>query len=356
MQGVVRGNAGHPNLQWETITKLNAGVDIALLNERIRITGDVFENKTTNMIVYEPAATYSGLDYTISNGGAMKTTGIEASINVRVVNKNNFKWDFGVNIAHSKSIVTQLPVDKILTEFAGGTILTQVGLAPNVFYGYKSNGVYASNAEAAAAGLSVKNANTSTSAFKGGDVRFANINSADKMIDDNDRTVIGNPNPDFYGAFLNTIVWKKWKLDAVVSFSKGNQIYNYTRRKLEALDGYNNQTEAAVKRWRTDGQMTDMPKATWGDPMGNARFSDRWIEDGSYLRLRTVSLSYNVAVKANSIKSMTVYLTANNLVTITKYLGYDPEFSATSGAIGQGVDAMLEPQYKSVIVGVKIGL
>ena len=122
------------------------------------------------------------------------------------------------------------------------------------------------------------------------------------------------------------------------------------------MDGYNNQTEAAVKRWRTDGQITDMPKATWGDPMGNARFSDRWIEDGSYLRLRTVSLSYNVAVKANYIKSMTLYLTANNLVTITKYLGYDPEFSATSGAIGQGVDAMLEPQYKSVIVGVKIGL
>jgi hypothetical protein len=99
-----------------------------------------------------------------------------------------------------------------------------------------------------------------------------------------------------------------------------------------------------------------MPKATWGDPLGNGRFSDRWIEDGSYLRLRTVSLAYNVKVKPAFIKYVTVYALANNLFTITKYLGYDPEFSSTESPLGQGVDAGLAPLYKSTQLGVRIGL
>jgi hypothetical protein len=99
-----------------------------------------------------------------------------------------------------------------------------------------------------------------------------------------------------------------------------------------------------------------MPKATWGDPMGNSRFSDRWIEDGSYLKLRTLSLAYNVPIKPGAIKYIQVYATGNNLFTLTKYLGYDPEFSTVNGVFGQGMDIVPEPQYKSVQAGVRIGL
>jgi hypothetical protein len=99
-----------------------------------------------------------------------------------------------------------------------------------------------------------------------------------------------------------------------------------------------------------------VPKAVYGDPMGNSRFSDRWIEDGSYLRLRTISISYNIPIRPTFLKYMTVYASANNLVTFTKYLGYDPEFSATEGVLGQGVDIGLEPQFRSVQTGVRIGL
>jgi hypothetical protein len=117
-----------------------------------------------------------------------------------------------------------------------------------------------------------------------------------------------------------------------------------------------NQTDAVRNRWRTNGQVTDIPKATWGDPMGNSRFSSRWIENGSYLRLRALTFSYDVPFKTGFFKYATVYATAYNLITLTNYKGYDPEFSATESIFGQGVDNTLEPQFRSVQVGFKIGL
>jgi hypothetical protein len=118
----------------------------------------------------------------------------------------------------------------------------------------------------------------------------------------------------------------------------------------------NNQTQAVLNRWRGDGQTSNIPKATMGDPMGNARFSSRWIEDGSYFRLRTLTVSYNLPVDRAMLKYLTFYGTVNNAFTLTKYLGYDPEFSATNSLFGQGVDNTLEPMQKSVQLGIKIGL
>jgi hypothetical protein len=117
-----------------------------------------------------------------------------------------------------------------------------------------------------------------------------------------------------------------------------------------------NQTTAVLNRWKTNGEVTNMPKAIWGDPMGNSRFSSRWIEEGSYLRLRTLTVSYDVPFKAGFFKYATVYATANNLFTLTNYKGYDPEFSATESIFGQGVDNTLEPQFRSVQMGFRVGL
>ncbi len=355
--GLVRGNIGNPMLQHEAVNKLNAGIDIALFNERLNISVDAYKNITNKMIVFENAASVTGVDYRVTNSGGMETKGIEATVNARIINKQNFKWNFGFNIAHYKSIITKLPGDAIYTDYAGGTIVSKVGSAPNLFYGYKTNGVYSTSAEASAEGLLKRNADGSGTPFTGGDMRFVNLSGSDKLIDVNDRTVLGDPNPDYFGGINNTLVYKNWSLDALITYSVGNDVYNYTRRQLESMSSYANQTEAVINRWKTDGQTTNIPKATWGDPMGNSRFSDRWIEDGSYVRLRTVSLTYNVPFKPRTIlKNASIYISANNLVTLTKYLGYDPEFSATSGVLGQGFDVMLEPQYKSAQVGVRFGL
>jgi hypothetical protein len=203
--------------------------------------------------------------------------------------------------------------------------------------------------------LNVVQHNGSAVAFKGGDVRFIDANG-DKLIDDRDRQVIGNPNPDFFGSIVNSLSWKSFSLETFFTFTQGNDIYNYTRRQLESQSNFNNQTTAVLNRWRNDGHVTSMPRASLGDPLGNSRFSDRWIEDGSYFRLRSATLSYNLPIKTNFLRYSVLYITGNNLFTLTNYLGYDPEMSGTSSALGQGVDITLEPQFKSLQVGVKFGL
>lgn len=355
-QGLVRANFGNDQLQWESITKINVGLDAAFFNERVNITVDAYQNKTERMLSIEALPTAAGVGYALTNSGAMKTLGAEASLTGRIINRPAFKWDLGFTIGSYKSTIESLPGNQVITDFAGGAILSQTGHVANRFYGYKTNGVFSTDAEAAAAGLGVVQANGTIRPFKGGDIRFADLNN-DKVIDDQDRQAIGNPNPDFFGSVTNRVEWKRFTLETFFTFSYGNEVYNYTRRQLESQSGYNNQTLAVINRWRNNGQVTNMPRASFGDPLGNSRFSDRWIEDGSYFRLRAATLSYNLPFRAGGVLRYSVlYVTGNNLFTLTKYLGFDPEVSATTSVLGQGVDITMEPQYRSVQVGVRFGL
>ena len=355
-QGLIRNGIANPGLQWETSRKINTGLDVSFLNERIFISVDAYKSTTDHMLVYQPITPMGGFSTILTNGGKMENTGIDANLNIRVLNGANFKWDAGINIGTYKNKIIAVPTNQILTEYAGATIITKVGGAANEFYGYKTNGVFVSNAEAATSGLLKKNADGSTTPFTGGDMRFVDMDG-NKIIDENDRTVIGNPNPKLTGGFSNRFSYKGFELSALFTFSQGNDVYNYIRYRLEAGSGYENQLMTVNNRWRGDGQITNSPKAVYGDPMGNARFSDRWIEDGSYVRLRTLSLQYNFTMKTTgALKSAAIYATANNLFTLTNYLGYDPEFSATPSVFGQGIDTGLDPLFKSVTLGVKIGL
>lgn len=355
MQGIVRNGFGNNQLQWESVRKLNLGLDAAILKERLNLTVDVYDNKTDKMLVLESLQTIAGTSYAMTNSGGMKTQGIEASVTGRVVNGSSFKWDLGVNVAHSRSKIDKLPTGDILTDYAGGTIISRVGNAPNAFFGYHTRGVYTTDAEASAEGLMVQSANGTTTAFRGGDMRFVDLNG-DKIIDGRDRDIIGDPNPDFFGSVNTRFEYKRWSLEGMFTFTQGNSIYNYTRRQLESQSNYNNQTVAIVNRWKSEGQVTSVPRASFGDPMGNSRFSDRWIEDGSYFRLRTATVSYNIPIKTKFLRYSLAYLTANNLFTLTRYLGYDPEMSSTSSVLGQGVDITLEPQHRSVQLGIRFGL
>ena len=356
VQGLVRGGYGNNQLQWEQVHRLSGGLDAALLNERISFSVDAYFDKTRKMIAYEKLPAPAGFDYAITNSGAMTTKGIEASLNARIINKANLKWDIGMMMARYVTVIDKLPDYSIITSFGGATYLTREGGAANLFYGYKTNGVYSSDNEASQAGLGIRLPNGTVMPFTGGDVRFVDVNN-DHIIDENDRQLIGDPNPDFFGSISTRVEYKRFSLDALVTYVGGNDVYNYTRNQLESMSGYSNQTEAVVNRWRTNGHQTSMPKAVWGDPMANSRFSDRWIEDGSYIRLRSVTLSYNLSFsRENFLKYITVYLTGNNLLTLTKYKGYDPEFSATESIFGQGVENTLEPLSRTAQAGIRIGL
>ncbi|RZK60268.1 MAG: SusC/RagA family TonB-linked outer membrane protein [Pedobacter sp.] len=355
LQGLVRGNIANPNIKWEEVLKFNFGADMSLFNERLSLSADYFQNTTYNMLTYVPVTSVGGITSYIDNRGTSRTRGFEFGLNGRVLN-NAIKWDVGVNLGTYQNEIKNLPGGTdIITSYAGGTYLTRIGETANVFYGQRTNGVYSTDAEAGSAGLSILNSAGVKVPFKGGDVRFIDSNG-DKIIDDADRTIIGDPNPSLYGSVNNAFSYKNWDLSILFSFVTGNDLYNYTRSQLESGSNYYNQTDALRNRWRGNGQVTDVPKAAFGDPMGNARFSDRWIEDGSYLRLRTVNLGYNFVLKTKGIKYVKVYGTANNVFTLTKYLGYDPEFSAGASIFNQGVDTTLEPQFRSFQLGVRVGL
>jgi TonB-linked SusC/RagA family outer membrane protein len=354
VQGLVRGNIANPALKWETVQKQNLGLDVALWDERMSFSLDLFRNITTDMITFEPLNSATGFKYAITNNGGMKTSGLELAINARVINKE-LKWDVGLMIMTANNKLSKLPGNSMITEIGGASILSEVGRPANLFYGYKTNGILLSDAEATSAGLSYRNSNGTLTPFQAGDVRFVD-RDGNNIIDENDMQVIGNPNPDFTGSISNVVSWKRFSFDALITFSKGNDIFNYTRSLLESMTGPYNQTPEAINRWKSNDQVTSVPRAAWGDPSGNARFSDRWIEDGSYLRLRTISLTYDIPIKSGTIiKYARIYVTGNNLITLTRYLGFDPEFSASTSIFSRGIDTGLEPQFKSSQLGVRIG-
>jgi hypothetical protein len=145
-------------------------------------------------------------------------------------------------------------------------------------------------------------------------------------------------------------------LNALFTYSVGGDVYNALRANLESMSNLDNQTIAAIYRWKSEGQITNTPKAVWADPMQNSRFSDRWIEDGSYVRLKSITLSYDLPLKVSFVNNAQIYVTGNNLLTFTNYLGYDPEFSTSQNPLYAGVDSGVSPQPRSVLIGIKIGL
>ncbi|MDR1417074.1 MAG: SusC/RagA family TonB-linked outer membrane protein [Prevotellaceae bacterium] len=353
--GLVRENIANLALQWETTTKLNAGLDVALLNERLCLTLDVYQSKTANLLTWVQGKDYYGISEYVVNDGALSNKGVELGMRGRIVNAA-LKWDMGLNVARYANELTELDGNEKITTVGNANILTKVGNPIGLFYGYKTGGVYATSSEAAAEGLNIRRGDGTLAPFGAGDVRFLNLNSSDNVINEEDMAVIGDPNPDFFGSIVNRLQWKRLTLNAVITFSYGNDIYNALRASVESMTGAENQTTAIINRWSKEGHQTDIPRAAWGDPMGNARFSDRWIEDGSYIRLKSVSLSYDIPLSVSYIKGLQVYVTGANLLTFTKYLGYDPEFSTMQSPLYYGVDMGVTPQPRSIMVGVKLGL
>jgi len=364
--GLVLSNLENPQIQWETTKRANVGVDMGLLNERVSLSFDYFSGITQDLLTLKALPDVTGLGSYWSNEGRLSNKGYEFSANIKFINLKSFKWELGASVGHYVNEILSLPGNDYTTPVYGGEVLTSVGQSAAVFYGYKTNGVYATEAAAASATpsktivdgmdyLKIQNANGTLTKFGAGDIRFVD-NTGDGIINADDKQIIGNPNPDFYGTINSKISFKKFTLSTLFTYSYGNDVYNYQRNQLESGLDYSNQSTIMLSRWTAEGQNTLQPKAVYGDPMGNARFSDRWIEDGSYLRLKTLSLSYTVPLKSNFIEGFSVWISANNLLTFTKYLGSDPEFSAQNSVLFQGVDAGLVPLSKSYYIGFKFNL
>lgn len=353
--GLKIGALANEELKWETVSKLNAGLQLSLLDDRLQLGFDYYHHVTSDLLTYKKADVETGLDYYMCNGGKMKNTGYEVSVGARPIALKNFSWQTDLSFSHYKNQITQLPDGEYTTQVGEGEVLTSVGGAAGLFYGYKTEGIFATSEEAKAANLKVQNSDASYSHFGAGDVHFVD-RDGNGIINEADKQVIGDPNPDLTGSFFNRFTYKRITLDVLCTYSLGNDIYNYQRQTLESMSSFYNQTNAVRNRWKNEGQNATMPRAVYGDPMGNSRFSDRWIEDGSFFAIKNVKISYDIPISNTYIHGLNVWLAASNLYTFTHYLGVNTDVSQSSNVLYQGIDYGYLAEGRSFYVGVKINL
>ncbi len=353
--GLISGTVPNPKLKWETMQRTNIGLDVSFLKERLNFSFDYYIAKTNDLVKQKKISSLTGFEYALVNDGSLSNNGFDFTVNSRLLDSRDFKVDLGVNVSSYANMLLSASTSEEFFIQNGGIVRSKTGHSVAQFYGYKTNGIFQTEADASTANLSIKGSDGSLTSFTAGDVRFVDMHE-DGIIDSEDMTVIGDPNPELFGSVFTNIRWKQLSLNALFSYSYGNEVYNAVRANLESMSGFDNQTVSAIYRWKTEGITTSTPKIAYGDPMGNARFSDRWIEDGSYIRLRTLTLAYDFKVKSKIINSAQVYLTGNNLLTLSKYLGYDPEFSTSQSPLYAGIDNGVTPQQRTLLLGVKIGL
>ena len=363
ISGLTFANIGNTKIEWETTKRLNAGLQGMFLNNRIGVDFNYFKSETTNLLTLQSLGFLTGIEKNWSNGGALKNNGFDVTLRGKVLATKDWSWELGASVGHYKNEITKLPDGQhsYTTELDGATILTEVGQPVGLFYGYQTQGVYSTSAQAKEDKKYILDANGVDKHFFGaGDVIFVNQDGRDAdgnaIINDKDRVVIGDPNPDLYGNIFSKLSWKNFSLDVNFNYSLGNDAFNYMRSQLEGGSRFLNQTLALTQRWQMEGQETSVPKIDFQDSMGNSRFSDRWIEDASYLRLKTVTLSYRLPLNMQFLQGLEFWVQGNNLYTWTKYLGSDPEFSSTNSVLGQGIDLGYLGQSRNFSFGVKINL
>jgi TonB-linked SusC/RagA family outer membrane protein len=331
-----QSNLRTPDLTWETTTQTNIGVDIGILKSRLNITMDYYYKRTTNMLMYvslpSGAASASSI---VRNEGEMTNSGFEFSTNSRNI-QGEFAWTTDFNISFNKNKLSSLELQKIYTDALTSDVLhepivrNEPGRSLGGFFGYISDGVDSET----------------------GELMYRDINE-DGKITATDRTYIGNPNPDFIFGMTNTFSWKNFNLSIFIQGSYGNDIYNASRIETEGMYDGKNQSTKVLGRWKVPGQVRDVPKAGF-----DIKNSSYFVEDGSYLRLKNISLSYNFTgefLKKIGITRLQPYITVSNLLTWTKYSGMDPEVNqyGNSGAV-QGVDWGTYPHSKSYVFGINI--
>lgn len=350
--GIVRANVPNTKLKAENDYTLNVGLETALWNNRVSLGAGYYNIDAKNVLMTGVRSSVLGTSTYYNNDARIESKGFEASITLNPIQTRDFRWMIGGNITTVKNTVKSLgSLNQLVNTLEDGAeIITRVGEDPFAFYGYKTDGVFSTTAEAEAAGLS----NRSGMKYVAGDMRYVDVNG-DKVINNADKQVLGSATPDFFGNIFTAFEYRNFALEATFAYSVGNKAYNAVRRITESGKDFANQSTALMRRWSMEGQVTDIPRAVYGDKVGNNDFSDRWIEDASYIKLREITLSYTWNKPIfHFIQGGTLYVTGENLFSISKYLGLDPEFSYSNSAIYQGVDYGKIGAPRSVKVGVNL--
>jgi TonB-dependent starch-binding outer membrane protein SusC len=349
--GAVALSAANPDLKWETSTQTNLGIDTELFGSRVTFTADYYIKKTSDMLYAAPIPLVAGTAAPIQNVASAENTGVELAAQYRNFDRA-FTYAFGANVSFVKNVVTSLgrggdPVLSGLIQSANSLAArTDVGHPIASFYGYVTDGIFQTQQEIEAAAF--QNGGTAP-----GDIRFKDLNQ-DGVIDINDRTYIGNPIPRLTYGSTAEFGWKGFEVNLFIQGTQGNDIYNNTTRYDFS---YVNRPAVALTRWTGPGTSNSEPRVSLNDPNQNVRISDRFIQDGSYLRLKTLQIAYYLPKtwlrKAHCQKAK-VYITGQNVLTFTKYTGLDPEIGQIGNSLELGIDRGFYPQARTVMGGVSV--
>lgn len=349
--GSVALTSANPDLKWETIEQTNFGLDAEFWDGRVGFTTDFYLKNTLDMLYAAPIPLTAGTAAPVTNIASVKNQGLELSLNYR--NRDRaFKYSVGGNIAFVKNEVTGLgqgsePIFGARVQSANADVTkTDVGQPIGSFFGYVTDGIFQTQDEIASAAF--QNENTAP-----GDIRFKDLNG-DGVINTDDQTYLGNPSPNItYGMTLD-LEFKGFDLGIFVQGTQGNEIYNATVR----YDfNYVNRPVSVLNRWTGVGTSNFEPRVNLLDPNQNARVSNRFVEDGSYLRLKNIQLGYSLPKSLLSkikFEKFRLYVSAQNLFTFTQYSGMDPEIGAYGGPLNAGVDRGFYPQARVLLGGVNV--
>jgi len=347
----------NPFVQWEAQKQGNIGFDASILNQRVDISLDAYLKRTDQMLVpmsVPVSSGYSDIYVPSINAGQMENKGIELTINTQNL-KGKLSWNTTFNISFNAnkviSINDTVPMPVGSLGLNKNLALIKAGLPINEFYGYVTDGIFQTQDEVNnhASQVSGSDPTKSTSI---GDIRFKDLNN-DGVINDKDRTYLGNPNPSFTFALNNTFTYLGFDMSIFLQGVEGNKILNANRFWSEAMSIPQNQTIAILNRWTGEGTSNTMPRAVYNDPNQNARASNRYIEDGSYLRIKNVTIGYTIPsglLKRAHLTTARFYFSAQNLLTLTKYTGFDPEVGVN------GIDNNIYPVTKTFCIGINLGM
>ncbi len=346
--GLAPTQLSNPDLKWETNTSTGVGIDVALFKSRLRITLDYYKRITNDLLLNVNIPSTSGFTTVAKNVGSIENSGIEFSIGTTVVKTKNLTWDATVNFAANTNKITSLGgTPKFGTGFGSWV---EEGYALGSFRGYRTDGIYQTVDEV--------NAGLQKTVAKPGDIRFKDLNG-DGVFNSADQEILGNAIPNFIGGFDNVVNFKGFDLRLFFQFSQGGKLLNYTKVFSEGMNGVFGQTTGVLNRWTPTNTNTSVPRAVWGDPNANRRVSDRFIEDGSYVRLKSLSLGYNIPkdlIKRIGLEKLRIYVQGQNLWTLTNYTGLDPEVNTFNGSnTSLGSDFLTFPQPRTYTIGLNIG-
>ena len=340
------GDLPNADLKWETTAQFDAGFDIGLFDGRISFTADYYEKNTSDLLLEVTLPESSGYSSALKNTGKVRNRGLELALGATIL-KTSLSWETQINWSMNRNKVVDLGDSEPF--FAGvddNSTYVEEGHPLGEFYGYKTDGIFKNQSEI--------DASVQTSAVPG-DVRYINVNG-DDSFDSDDRTWMGNPYPDFIFGWNNTFRYKNFSLTAFIMGTVGNDIFNITDARRTVMSGpvdLNMSYKRYKNRWSSENPDGTQPRAGWTAGIWPI---DIGIEDGSYVRLKTLQFGYNVPLKNISlIKSAFVYISGQNLLTITNYSGYNPEVNSMSeNNLVQGVDMGAYPLAKTYLLGIKV--